>query len=61
VSEIEVGGRRLAWRTVGEGPELLLVNGYAATGADWDPVFLAGLGESHQVAPMSSHCRIFRG
>ena len=28
---------------------LLLVNGYAATGADWDPTFLAELGRAHQV------------
>lgn len=28
---------------------LLLVNGYAATGADWDPTFLAELGRSHLV------------
>jgi 3-oxoadipate enol-lactonase len=46
---IEVGGRRLAWRAVGSGPRLLLVNGYAATGADWDPTFLAELGESFEV------------
>jgi pimeloyl-ACP methyl ester carboxylesterase len=38
-----VDGRRLAWRVVGEGPPLLLVNGYAATGADWDPTFLTAL------------------
>ena len=24
-------------------PPLLLINGYAATGADWDPTFLAEL------------------
>lgn len=46
---IEVEGRRLAWRTVGDGPPLLLVNGYAATCEDWDPGFLAGLGESFTV------------
>ena len=28
---------------------LLLVNGYAATGADWDPIFLTALGRSHRV------------
>jgi 3-oxoadipate enol-lactonase len=28
---------------------LLLINGYAATGADWDPTFLAELGSSFQV------------
>ena len=42
-------GRLLGWRTVGEGPPLLLVNGYAATAADWDPGFLAGLSESRTV------------
>ncbi len=30
-------------------PPLLLVNGYAATGADWDPTFLAELGRTHRV------------
>ena len=39
----EVDGRRLAWRALGNGPPLLLINGYAATAADWDPGFLAGL------------------
>ena len=34
----------IAWTAVGDGPPLLLVNGYAATGADWDPSFLAALG-----------------
>jgi len=34
---------------VGEGEPLLLVNGYAATSADWDPGFLAALGASHRV------------
>jgi pimeloyl-ACP methyl ester carboxylesterase len=41
--------RRLGWRTVGEGPPLLLVNGYAATSADWDPTFLAGLADHRTV------------
>lgn len=45
---IEVGGRRLAWRSAGQGPPLLVVNGYAATAADWDPTFLAELGRSFE-------------
>lgn len=49
MGEIEVGGRRLAWRTVGQGPPLLLINGYAATGEDWDPTFLAELAVSFEV------------
>jgi pimeloyl-ACP methyl ester carboxylesterase len=46
---IEVEGRRLAWRVAGGGPPLLLINGYAATGADWDPTFLTALAESFEV------------
>jgi 3-oxoadipate enol-lactonase len=48
-SAIEIDGRRLAWRSVGRGPKLLLVNGYAATSADWDPGFLMGLARSFEV------------
>ncbi len=45
---VEVGpGRRIAWRAVGDGPPLLLINGYAGTGADWDPAFL-GLLAAHR-------------
>jgi pimeloyl-ACP methyl ester carboxylesterase len=39
----------LARNVVGSGPPLLLINGYAATGADWDPTFLAALGQSFEV------------
>lgn len=49
VESTTVEGRRLAWRLVGSGPPLLLVNGYAATGADWDPGFLAALAETYEV------------
>lgn len=38
-----------AWRRVGSGPPLLLLNGFAATGAEWDPAFLAALGGTHTV------------
>ena len=46
---IGIDGRRLAWRTLGAGPPLLLVNGYAATGADWDPTFLGLLVADHEL------------
>jgi pimeloyl-ACP methyl ester carboxylesterase len=49
VGDIAVEGRRLAWRTVGSGAPLLLINGYAATAEDWDPAFLDGLAESFEV------------
>jgi pimeloyl-ACP methyl ester carboxylesterase len=46
---IELDGRRLAWRTVGRGPPLLLVNGYAATGRDWDPYLLTALAQTFEL------------
>ncbi|HWJ43259.1 MAG TPA: alpha/beta fold hydrolase [Solirubrobacterales bacterium] len=49
IESTTVDGRRLAWRLVGSGPPLLLVNGYAATGADWDPGFVAALAEDREV------------
>ncbi|HEX5146268.1 MAG TPA: alpha/beta hydrolase [Conexibacter sp.] len=49
MQEIDLDGRRFAWRTLGDGPPLLLVNGYAATGNDWDPQLLELLGASFEV------------
>jgi len=46
---IEIAGRRQAWHSVGEGPKLVLVNGYAATGTDWDPELIAGLARSFEL------------
>lgn len=42
-------GRTIAWKVVGDGPPLLLLNGYAATGADWDPIFLGQLAAHFRV------------
>lgn len=46
---LQIAGRRLAWTTHGTGRPLLLVNGYAASGADWDPTLIACLAESFTV------------
>jgi pimeloyl-ACP methyl ester carboxylesterase len=46
---IEIDGRRYAWRSVGHGPPLILINGYAGTSADWDPTFLGALAERFEV------------
>lgn len=53
---IDVAGRSLAWRSLGDGPPLVLLNGYAATNLDWDPRFLAALGEAFEVV-----CPDYRG
>jgi pimeloyl-ACP methyl ester carboxylesterase len=46
---IEIDGRRLAWRSVGEGQPLALITGYSGAAAGWDPQFLAALGRSYEV------------
>lgn len=47
--QIERNGRRVAWQTGGDGPPLLLLQGYAGTADDWDPAFLAGLESGFRV------------
>jgi len=42
-------GRVLGVRTLGDGPPLLLLNGYSGTAADWDPTLLAVLGATTTV------------
>jgi pimeloyl-ACP methyl ester carboxylesterase len=46
---VAIGDRLLAWHAVGAGPPLLLVNGYAATGRDWDPGFVLALSRHFRV------------
>jgi pimeloyl-ACP methyl ester carboxylesterase len=46
---IELDDRRYAWRSVGAGPPLALINGYSGAAAGWDPRFLAALGRSFEV------------
>ncbi|MGI8461627.1 MAG: alpha/beta fold hydrolase [Solirubrobacterales bacterium] len=47
---------RLTWRRVGDGPPLVLINGYAGSADDWDPTFLGALG-----GPFSVICPNNRG
>ncbi len=49
MSTCEVGGRALAYERRGEGDPLLVLNGYAATKADWDPGFIAALGADREL------------
>jgi pimeloyl-ACP methyl ester carboxylesterase len=46
---IEIDGRRYAWRSLGSGPKLVLVNGYGGTSEDWDPTFVGELARSFEV------------
>jgi pimeloyl-ACP methyl ester carboxylesterase len=42
-------GTAVAWRALGDGEPLVLINGYAGTKADWDPGFLGALGADNRV------------
>jgi pimeloyl-ACP methyl ester carboxylesterase len=43
---VAIAGRRFTWRALGDGPRLLLAQGYAGSADDWPPDFLAALGRS---------------
>jgi pimeloyl-ACP methyl ester carboxylesterase len=49
LATIPVEGAQIAYRRVGSGPPLLVLNGFAATIADWDPSFINGLASSNEV------------
>ena len=46
---IEVDGARIAYRRIGNGRPLVVLNGFAATSADWDPSFIDRLASSNQL------------
>ncbi len=46
---IQVDGAQIAYRRVGTGRPLLVLNGFAATSADWDPSFIHGLASSNEL------------
>jgi pimeloyl-ACP methyl ester carboxylesterase len=46
---LEREGRRVAWRDGGDGPPLLLLQGYGGTADDWDPTFLGALEATFRV------------
>src|SRR5881409_4492931 len=46
---VQVDGAQIAYRRVGNGLPLLVLNGFAATNADWDPSFIDGLASSNEL------------
>ena len=47
--KLEVNGTQIAYRRIGNGRPLLVLNGFAATSADWDPLFIHGLASSNEL------------
>src|SRR6476659_4821449 len=46
---IEVDGGRIVYRRIGKGRPLVVLNGFGATSADWDPSFLDRLTSSNEL------------
>ena len=49
LTTIAVDGARIVYRRVGKGPPLVVLNGFGATSADWDPAFLDRLASSNEL------------
>ena len=49
LARIRVEGAQIGYRRVGKGRPLLVLNGFAATSADWDPSFIDGLASANEL------------
>jgi pimeloyl-ACP methyl ester carboxylesterase len=49
IATIPVDGGRIAYRRLGNGRPLLVLNGLAATSADWDPLFINRLASANDL------------
>ena len=47
--KVKVDGAQIAYRRIGNGRPLVVLNGFAATAADWDPTFIDRLASSNEV------------
>ena len=49
LTTIAVDGARIVYRRVGKGPPLVVLNGFGATSADWDPAFIDRLASANEL------------
>ena len=49
IATVSVESAKIAYRRIGHGRPLLVLNGFAATSADWDPSFIDGLASSNEL------------
>lgn len=49
LARIQVDGAQIGYRRVGKGRPLLILNGFAATSADWDPSFIDGVASANEL------------
>jgi pimeloyl-ACP methyl ester carboxylesterase len=49
LSTVAVDGGQIVCRAIGKGPPLVVLNGFGATSADWDPSFINRLASSNEL------------
>ena len=49
LARIQIDGAQIGYRRIGKGRPLLVLNGFAATSADWDPSFIDGLASYNEL------------
>jgi pimeloyl-ACP methyl ester carboxylesterase len=49
VATVAVDGGQIVCRIVGKGPPLVVLNGFGATSADWDALFIGRLAPSNKL------------
>ena len=49
IPTVEVNGARIVYRRIGKGRPILVLNGFGATSANWDPSFIDRLASSHEL------------
>src|SRR6187200_2372736 len=49
LATIPIDGAKIAYRRIGNGRPLAVLNGFAATSADWDPSFIDALASSNEL------------
>jgi pimeloyl-ACP methyl ester carboxylesterase len=49
LATLPIDGARIAYRRIGNGRPLVVLNGFAATSADWDPSFIDVLASSNEL------------
>jgi pimeloyl-ACP methyl ester carboxylesterase len=47
--KLQIDGLQIAYRRIGNGRPVVVLNGFAATSADWDPSFIHRLAASHEL------------
>src|SRR6267154_4012823 len=49
IPTVAVDGARIVYRRIGKGRPLVVLNGFGATSADWDPSFIDRLASSNEL------------